>query len=140
MQVFPRARASYTIIAIPSGVKPVSVGSSVGDRTPPVAWSLMKSAPARSSSRVAFLTSSGPSTSVSGHSAPAPLVERSRTPDGIVSSPWPPVCESAPTEIFMRGPGISPSAIAILKPCGDPPASRTAVKPESSVRSAFFAA
>jgi hypothetical protein len=40
----------------------------------------------------------------------------------------------------MRGPGISPSAIAILNPCGEPPASRTAVKPESSVRSAFFAA
>jgi hypothetical protein len=77
---------------------------------------------------------------VCGHSAPRSAVTPPVfTPDGIVWSPWPPVCDSALTEIFMRGPGMSARSIAILNPIGDPDASRTEVTPASSVRSAFRA-
>jgi len=58
-------------------------------------------------------------------------------PDGIVPSPCPPVCDSALTEIRIRGPGINPRSIAIFSPCGEPEASRTVVTPASSVRCAF---
>src|SRR4029453_9662549 len=109
------------MIVSSSGEKPVSVGSSVGDNTPPLAWNLIKSAPARRRRRTALRTSSGPSTRVSGHSAPAPLVDRRRTPDGIVSSPCPPGWGGGPTEIFMPRAGVDPLVDARLHPRGRPP-------------------
>ena len=98
----------------------------------------MKSAPTRSRARTVLRTSSGPSQIVSIHSGPQ--CRQKRTPLGSAPSPWPPVCESAPTAMRMRGPGISPRSTASLKPAGEPDASRTAVNPASSVASAFCAA
>src|SRR5881227_2007356 len=59
--VLPAARASYTMAAISSGAKPVAPGSSFGDITPPLVWTLIWSAPARSTSRAARRTPSTPS-------------------------------------------------------------------------------
>ncbi len=95
----------------------------------------MTSAPARSSSRVARRTFSTPSTTVTGCSGSS---ARSATPIGMRVSPWPPVCESAPTAMRIRGPGTMPWSIAICIPRGAPPASRTEVKPCSSVSFAFW--
>ena len=106
--------------------------------TPPVACSLTKSAPRRSTPRTVLRTSSGPSQIVSIHSGPHR--RQKRTPLGSRPSPCPPVCESAATAMRMRGPGISPRSIASLNPAGDPDASRTAVNPASRVVSAFCAA
>lgn len=105
MTVFPAACASYTIAAISSGENPVAVGSSFGDMTPPDVCTLMTSAPARRSSRVARRTFSTPSTTVRGCSGSS---ARTSTPIGMRESPCPPVCESAPTEMRMRGPGTIP--------------------------------
>src|ERR1051326_2085788 len=92
MTVLPAARASYTIAAISSGAKPVAPGSSLGDITPPLVWTLIWSAPARRTSRAARRTPSTPSTTVCGISE---LVGRTFTPPGMVESPCPPVCDSA---------------------------------------------
>ncbi len=137
MTVLPAAWASYTIAAISSGENPVAVGSSFGDITPPDVMVLMTSAPARSISRVARRTSSTPSTTPFGRSGSPVQVF---TPDGIRESPCPPVCDSAPTAIRIRGPGKSPRSTASFTPRVVMPASRTVVKPASSVVAAFFRA
>ena len=51
-----------------------------------------------------------------------------------VRSLWPPVGLIERQEMNMRGPGISPESTAVLVPQSAPPASRTVVKPRSSMR------
>ena len=127
--VLPAARASYTRAAISSGENPVAPGSSLGDMTPPLVCTLIWSAPARSTSRVARRTPSTPSTTVNGSSDTGRML----APLGMTESPWPPVCDNAETAMRMRGPGNKPWSMAILTPRGVPAASRTVVKPASRV-------
>ena len=61
------------------------------------------------------------------HGGPAKSVRRLR-------SLWPPVGPIERQEMNMRGPGISPDSTAVLVPQSAPPASRTVVKPRSSMR------
>ncbi len=130
MTVLPAACASYTTAAISSGEKPVAPGSSFGERTPPEVMILIWSAPARRTSRVTRRMLSIPSTTPIGRSG---SITDTLTPDGMSESPCPPVCESGVTAIRMRGPGKRPRSTAILTPRVVNPASRTVVKPASSV-------
>jgi hypothetical protein len=87
----PAARASSTMARISSTVNCDASGLSAADQTPPVAMTLIQSAPARIWSLAARRTASGPSATPGGRS----LISVAMTaPDGVQSSPWPPVCES----------------------------------------------
>ena len=77
-----------------------------GERTPPVAWNLITSAPARASSRTRAAHCSAPVQVLWPSSA---AITSGRKP---ATSPWPPMVESAWPETSMRGPGSSPSSIA----------------------------
>ena len=61
-------------------------------------------------------------------------------PLGSHGSLCPPVWLSIVTAICIRGPGISPSSTARLRPASAPPASRTVVIPNDSVVSRFAGA
>ncbi len=90
----PDFLASSTPARISSSVSCGEPGSTPGVITPPVAMSLMTSAPALSCSRTALRTSSGPSAS-----RPMKL-------------PWPPVMHTARPAATIRGPEKSPSEMA----------------------------
>ena len=91
-------------------------GVSAADRTPPVAMTLIQSAPARIWSRVARRTASTPSAMPGGRSLIS--VVQDRRPTASSSSPWPPVWESGRQLTCVRGPGNAPEAKARLMPAG----------------------
>ena len=105
-------------------------GESLGESTPPEVQSLIQSAPARSTSRTRRRIGSTPSTTVSGTSGSLTPMS---APQAKCWSVWPPVWLSAVTASTVRGPGMIPRSIARRTPLGAPPASRTVVKPASSV-------
>ena len=89
--LIPAAFASATMARISSTVNWLASGLSAADSTPPVAMTLIQSAPARIWSRVARRTASTPSAIPGGRS----LTSVSRmAPDGVQPSPCPPVWES----------------------------------------------
>ena len=118
-----RARcASSTPARNSSSVSCAARGSTPGVMTPPVATSLMTSAPARSCSRTARRRSSGPS-------ACRPSIRQ----------PWPPVMQTARPAQSSRGPAITPARTAsrtAISAYSRPPRSRTVVTPASTVRRA----
>ncbi len=65
-----------------------------------------------------------------------PLQHRHGGPMSVrrLRSLWPPVGPIERQEMKSRGPGIRPDSTAVLVPQSAPPASRTVVKPRSSMR------
>ena len=117
--------ASSTPAVSSSRVKEGDRGFTPGVSTPPLANSLMASAPARISSRTALRTSSGPSASRAMKPCPCP-------PDIVTPIP------TATT----RGPSTSPSSVAFARSMlsrSAAPRSRTVVTPPASVARACSA-
>ena len=106
---------------------------SVGEATPPEAMILICVAPFCSSSRTARRSASTPSTTRA--MAPTLKVQAQGSSTSLRGrrSPWPPVCDSARPEGKMRGPSITPVRTASASDQSAPPASRTVVKPRSSM-------
>ena len=97
-----RLAASSTATRISSSVSWDTVPGP-GELPPPVAISLMLSAPFFSRSRAARRTSSTPS-------QVSPMESSSTSPG--TKSPWPPVMEMALPLVSSRGPSIIPSLMA----------------------------
>src|SRR5437667_49986 len=107
---------------------------SVGEAAPPEAITLIWVAPRRSWSRAALRTSSGPSQMMKPATSP-PMPCSIVSWWGALQSPWPPVCERNAPLGRIRGPRSNPFATTCAHAGSSPPASRTVVKPWSSVSS-----
>ena len=128
----PRSAAARTIASTSSWEKFGSIGSSAGERNPPLDAILITSAPARIISRTFLVTPSTPSQTpegMPGYSTP----KTPSVPLGSHGSLCPPVIESIDTETCMRGPTSVPSSTAIRRPASAPDASRTVVMPSPIV-------
>ena len=116
------------------------MGSSVGEKNPPLDAILITSAPARITSRTLVRTPSIPSHRPVGNPGYPTPQSAEVAPLGSHGSLCPPVWLSIVTAIRIRGPGITPSSTARFSPRSAPPASRTVVIPSARVVRRFAGA